>query len=62
MRETVDRANDARDHDEWFRSEVERAVIEADDSATTPVDHAEVLTTWQQQRAEFERRAAGRIA
>ena len=49
-------------HDAWFRNEVERGIREADDPAVDRVPHDRVLSGWRQQRAELERRAAGRTA
>jgi predicted transcriptional regulator len=62
MREVVDRHENERTHDAWFRAEVERAVGEADETTVERVPHEEVRTRWQQQRAELERRAAGDTA
>lgn len=62
MRQAVQRREDATDHDRWFRAEVEQAVAEADDPDVHRVSHAELRSSWQQQTADLERRAAGRTA
>jgi predicted transcriptional regulator len=62
MREAVEQAREAQEHDAWFRGEVARAVVEAADPAVERVPHERVVSSWRQQRAELERRAAGRTA
>lgn len=62
MRQAVQQWHEAGEHDAWFRGEVERAVAEAADPAVERVAHDRVVSSWQQQRAELERRAAGRSA
>lgn len=62
MRNEVRRSNDDQAHDEWFRSEVEQAVTEAADVTVPRVPHERIISSWQQQRAELEQRAAGRTA
>jgi predicted transcriptional regulator len=60
MRDAVQRWRESQEHDTWFRNEVEQGVREADDPAVDRVPHDMVLSSWRQQRAELERRAAGR--
>lgn len=62
MREAVERSREAQEHDAWFRGEVAQAVREAADPAVERVPHDRVVSSWRQQRAELERRAAGRTA
>jgi predicted transcriptional regulator len=62
MREAVQAAEERREYDAWFRREVEQAVTEADDPGQPRLDHGEVLSQWQQQRAAIERRVSGRSA
>ena len=62
MREAVRRRSDSEAHDRWFRAEVEAAVAEASDPAITRMSHDDVRSSWQQQRAVLEGRAAGRTA
>lgn len=62
MRETVGRWRDSQEHDVWFRGEVERALGEAADPTVERVPHDQVASSWHQQRADLEQRAAGRTA
>ncbi|MEX0660001.1 MAG: hypothetical protein WD080_12790 [Egibacteraceae bacterium] len=62
MRDAVQRWHESQGHDAWFRSEVEHAVREAVDPTVDRIPHDRVLSSWRQQRAELERRAAGRTA
>jgi predicted transcriptional regulator len=60
MGDAVERWRDAREHDRWFRNQVEQAVVEADDPALQRTPHDEVRSTWHRQRAELEQRASGK--
>jgi hypothetical protein len=51
--EALRRAHEAAEHDQWFRTEVQAAVIEADDPATQWVSHEEAKADWAQVRAEL---------
>jgi predicted transcriptional regulator len=62
MREAVQRHHDVREHDAWFRDEVAQALREADDPAVVRVRNEDAWSSWRQQRAELERRGAGRTA
>jgi predicted transcriptional regulator len=62
MREAVQGSRVAQEHDAWFRAEVDQAVHEAADPAVEPLPHDQVVSSWRQQRADLERRAAGRTA
>lgn len=62
MRNEFRRWHEDQDHDAWFRSEVDQAVGEAADARVGSVPHEEVVSSWRQQRADLERRAAGRTA
>lgn len=62
MREEVQREREAREHDAWFREEVERAVREADDPNVRRVPNAAVRSTWRQQRATLMKRSGRRTA
>jgi hypothetical protein len=62
MREAVRQWHDSQEHDAWFRGEVEQAVAEAADPSVERTAHERVLSSWRQQRAELERRGAGRPA
>ena len=58
MRNYVAEQQAVRAHDAWFRAEVEQALREADDSATVPIPHEQVVEDWHRQRAELEARAS----
>lgn len=62
MRDAVERWRDAREHDAWFREQVEQAVLEADDPDVPRIPHERVRSTWHRQRADLERRGSGRTA
>jgi predicted transcriptional regulator len=62
MRDIVLRRHDEQEHDAWLRGEVEQALGEAADPAVERLPHDQVVSSWRQQRAELERRAAGRTA
>lgn len=57
MRDFIQRQQDARAHDAWFRAEVAQGLREADDPAVERVPHSEVATSWRRQRAEWIRQA-----
>jgi hypothetical protein len=58
MRDFVRRQREAREHDTWFRAEVEQAVREADDPATPRMSNDEVKADWRRRRAGLAKRAA----
>lgn len=62
MKDAVHRDRELREHDRWFRGEIEHALSEADDPATQRLAHESVRSSWQQQRAAIERQATGRPA
>ncbi len=62
MKDAVHRDRELREHDRWFRGEVEHALAEADDPATSRLSHESVHSSWQRQRAVIEQQAAGRPA
>lgn len=51
--EALRRAHEAVEHDQWFRAEVQAALIEADDPATQWVSHDQAKTDWAKLRAEL---------
>ena len=57
MREAVERKRDAREHDAWFRAEVEKALREADDPNVRWVPHHRVKANLRRQRAKFLKRS-----
>ncbi len=62
MRDTVQQWHESQEHDAWFRGEIGEALGEAEDPAVERISHHQVVSSWRQQRAELERRAAGRTA
>jgi hypothetical protein len=58
----VHRDRELREHDRWFRGEIEHALSEADDPALRRLAHEAARSSWQQQRAALERQATGRLA
>jgi predicted transcriptional regulator len=62
MREFIQRQHETREHDAWFRSEVEQAMREADDSTVARISNEDVQSNWSRQRAELVRRAGGNRA
>lgn len=59
MREFIERKRQAREHDAWFRAEVEQGLREADDPSTVLVEHEDVVEGWRRQRAEWAERDRG---
>ena len=57
MREAVQRQQEGREHDAWFRAEVEQGLREADDPAVRRIPHETVRSNWRRQRAELVKRA-----
>lgn len=62
MKDAVHRDRELREHDRWFRGEVEQALDEADDPTTRRLTRESVRTSWQQQRAAIEGQASRRPA
>ena len=54
--QTNDLSSEAIEHDRWFREQVERALIEADDPETVWISHEDVLKSFQRQREVLEER------
>jgi predicted transcriptional regulator len=57
MRETVEREQEAREHDQWFRAEVEEGLREADDPNTVWISHEEMVEKWEAQRRAWRSRS-----
>jgi len=57
MRNAVQREEEAREYDAWFRAEVEQGLREADDPMVKRIPNEEVESDWRRQRAELARRA-----
>lgn len=62
MRQAVEHHEDRLQHDDWFRQQVVDAMAEAEDAAVIRVGNDAVRSSWRHQRAELERRGAGRTA
>ena len=60
MRDFVKRQQEARDHDAWFRSAVAQGLADADDPATVPIPHDDVMVERRQWRAALAKRAGER--
>lgn len=61
MRDFVQRRREAREHEAWFRGEVEQGVREADDPAVARIPDADVTRAWRRRRAELVKQAGGKI-
>ncbi len=57
MRDFVHRRRQAREHESWFRGEVEQGMREADDPAVARLPHDQVEERWRRRRAELMKRA-----
>ena len=57
MRDFVKRQRDGREHDAWFRAEVEAGFREADDPRVKRIPSEDVVTGWRRQRADLVARA-----
>ena len=62
MKDAVHRDRELKEHDRWFRGEIEHALSEADDHGTRRLAHEAVHSSWQQQRTAIEQQATGRPA
>lgn len=51
MRDFVDARRREREHDQWFRAEVEQALREADDPSVERIPHDVVREEWRRRRA-----------
>ncbi|OWJ61992.1 antitoxin of toxin-antitoxin stability system [Inquilinus limosus] len=60
MRDFVRQQRAAREHDEWFRAEVEQAMREADDPSVKRISQEDASAEWRRQRAELVKRAGER--
>lgn len=49
-----------REHDAWFRAEVEQGMREADNPAVRRIPHEMVRSNWRRQRAELVKRVRGK--
>jgi hypothetical protein len=53
MRDFVRKQREAREHDAWFRAEVERGILQADDPSVQRIAHDEIAAKWRRQRMEL---------
>lgn len=60
MRDFVRQQRTAREHDAWFRAEVEQGMREADDPTVKRVSQEDASASWHRQRAELMKRAGER--
>ena len=60
MRDFVQRQRQAREHDAWFRAEVEQSMREADDPDTRRISQEDARSSWRRQRAELVKQAAAK--
>ena len=56
MRAEVDRQREMAEHDVWFRAEVKRSFLEADDPNVARIPHAEVRAMLRRERAHLPAR------
>lgn len=54
--EFVSRQRELREHEAWFRGEIERGLREADDPTVQRVANEQVAADWRAQRAELQKR------
>ena len=60
MRDFVQRQRQAREHDAWFRAEVEQSMREADNPETRRISQEAARSSWRRQRAELVKQAAAK--
>lgn len=60
MREFVTRQREAREHDAWFRAEIDQGLREAEDPEVKRISHEEVASSWRRKRAQLAKRAGDR--
>ncbi len=52
----IERQRQAREHDAWFRAEVEQGLREADDPEVELIDHEEVAEGWRRMREQWAKK------
>jgi len=62
MRDFIEQQRAVREHDSWFRAEVDLAMREADDPDVARVPHEEIASNWREKRAALLRQADKRSA
>lgn len=58
MRDFIAQRQAEREHDAWFRGQVEEAVRQADDPTVARIPHEQIADDWQRQRAALMERAS----
>lgn len=58
MRDFIAQRQAEREHDAWFRAQVEEGVRQADDATVARIPHEQIADDWQRQRATLVERAA----
>jgi predicted transcriptional regulator len=56
MRDAINRKQEAREYDAWFRAEIEQALREADDPNVRRIPHEKVKAKWRRKRAQLLKR------
>ncbi len=56
MRDFVKSQRAAREHDSWFRAEVEQGLRDASDPNVRRIPHADIARNWRRQRAALAKR------
>jgi predicted transcriptional regulator len=54
----IERQRAAREHDAWFRAEVEQGLREADDPSVVLIPHEDVIASLERLREEWAKKAA----
>jgi hypothetical protein len=52
VRDFIAERRDAREHDAWFRGQVEEGVQQADDAVVKRTPHDQIRSDWQTSRAD----------
>jgi predicted transcriptional regulator len=60
MRDFIAERRAAREHDGWFRRQVEEGVRQAEDNTFTRIPHEEITGEWQTQLAALMKKAGRR--
>lgn len=58
MRDFIAQRQAEREHDAWFRAQVEEGVRQADDPTVARIPHEQISDDWQRQRAALVERAS----
>lgn len=58
MRDVIAQRRAEREHDAWFRAQVEEGVRQADDPTVKRIPDEQITDDWQRQRANLLKKAA----